>query len=212
MREIGYETGRSKQAPFPFVRVPSVDVIAAAGDKLWKEFVGTSTSLKVNHISLAFAGIEIAEQGQKSIEGFLKSASANSSKKKRPDHEQDGSPDLYTKETESNHQDDTASDVQTSEHQSPVNHDLSYSCSRCGKIFYPPDNLTDADDDIRREALSSIRLEHQDFHFAEDLMKESEEHIPPVTTQSNKSGFRPGPSKKKSRNQPQGLDKYFTKK
>ncbi|KXN91684.1 N-acetyltransferase eso1 [Leucoagaricus sp. SymC.cos] len=166
----GYETGQSKQAPFPFVRKVTVDIIANAGNKLWKELVGTATTMNVNHVSLSFTGIDIAEQGQKSIEGFLRPASANSPKKRPRDEEIHTSGDPRTRMIETTDQDDAMSDGQTSVHQSS-NQPLSYSCSRCGKAFYIPEGLSGADDDIRQEVLSSIRLEHQDFHFAEDLMK-----------------------------------------
>ncbi|KAJ3563298.1 hypothetical protein NP233_g9027 [Leucocoprinus birnbaumii] len=207
----GYENGRSKQAPFPFVRQPTVDVIASAADKLWKELVGTAPILNVGHVSLAFTGIEIAEQGQKSIEGFLKPASASSPKKRLRDEEIDMTVDQDARTTETSHQDNAASDVPKPEHQSS-NHELSYSCSRCGKTFLLPDNLSNADNDIRQEALFSIRLEHQDFHFAEDLMNTSEERPLPVKAALKKTGFKPGSSKRQSRKESQGIDKYFTKK
>ncbi|KAF5359290.1 hypothetical protein D9756_003320 [Leucocoprinus leucothites] len=205
----GYENGRSKQAPFPFVRQATVDVIANAGDKLWKELVGTVATMNVGHVSLAFTGIDVAEQGQKSIEGFLKPTSTSSPKKRPRDEEMDMSVDIGARTTEPSHQDDAASDVQRAEHQSS---DLSYSCSRCGKIFTLPENLSYADIDIRQGALSNIRLEHQDFHFAEDLMKEPEECPPPVKAMSKKVGFKPGSSKKQSHKESRGLDKYFSKK
>jgi len=50
----------------------TVDFIAAAGNKLWKELIGTEVVMKVTNVSLSFTGIEEAEAGQKSIEGFLK--------------------------------------------------------------------------------------------------------------------------------------------
>ena len=69
MLRLGYESGRSKQAPFPFTSNLSVDFIANIGNKLWNDLVGHSVSLNVTNVSLAFAGIDIAESGQQSIEG-----------------------------------------------------------------------------------------------------------------------------------------------
>lgn len=52
-----------------------MDGIAYAGDKLWKELMGTDatrkTPVKVTGLSLSFSGIESMETGQKMIEGFL---------------------------------------------------------------------------------------------------------------------------------------------
>src|ERR1700735_4339343 len=76
----GYESGRSKQTVFPFTKEVTVDSIASAGDKLWKDLVGNSTTLNVTNVQLAFTGIDVAEAGQRSIEGFLKPASAKRSR------------------------------------------------------------------------------------------------------------------------------------
>lgn len=207
----GYDVGRSKQAPFPFVRKVTVDVIANAGNKLWKELVGTSTTIIVNYVALAFTGIDIAEQGQKSIEGFLKPASASTPKKRLWDEEQSVPADFETAMTEDNREEDTLLDVQIHERQSS-NRVLSWTCSRCGKAFGLPEHMSNADDNTQRAALSNIQLEHEDFHFAEELMKESEERVSPVKPTSKTAGFKPGTAKKKSRKELQGLDKYFSKK
>lgn len=206
---VGYDIGRSKQAPFPFVRNLSVDVIASAGDKLWRELVGTNTTLNVSTIQLAFTGIDAVEQGQRSIEGFLKPTSASSPKKRPRDKDQDVSPDLAADVNEINHNSDSALDTRTHERQSK-GHVLSWTCPRCGKTFHLLENLPEVDD-IRQEALSTIRLEHEDFHFAEDLAKESSGDISPVKPTTRKAGFKPG-TVKKGRKEPHGLDKYFSKK
>ena len=66
---------RSKQAPFPFIREITVDAIAHAGDKLWKELLGNggpkAPSLKITNVQLSFTGIESMETGQRQIEGFF---------------------------------------------------------------------------------------------------------------------------------------------
>ncbi|KAF7773411.1 hypothetical protein Agabi119p4_5578 [Agaricus bisporus var. burnettii] len=162
-----YDDGRSKQAPFPFVRKATVDVIAHAGNKLWNETVGTNKTVVVNYLSLAFTGIDIAEQGQKSIEGFLKSSSI-STPKKRPRVEGEifsADPDAAT--AVDNDGEDALPDVQPRGSKS----NLSWSCPRCGEEFKLPDHMSHADDDTQRMALSITRSEHEDFHFAEDLSK-----------------------------------------
>jgi DNA polymerase eta len=77
-----------KQAPFPFMRNVTVDIVAAAGDKLWKELVGplNSTkplSMKITHVSLSFHGVEAGEVNQQGIEGFLSKTPNSPGKRKR---------------------------------------------------------------------------------------------------------------------------------
>ncbi|KAK7024244.1 N-acetyltransferase eso1 [Paramarasmius palmivorus] len=68
----GYEAFQSKQAPFPFSLEVTVDLIATAGNKLWKDLVGKDPGpTKVTNVELAFTGIEVAEEGQQSIDGFF---------------------------------------------------------------------------------------------------------------------------------------------
>lgn len=67
------------------MREVTVDTIASAGDKLWKELVGTNLVMNVTNVQLAFTGIETAETGQRSIEGFLKSG--QTSKRARDDND-----------------------------------------------------------------------------------------------------------------------------
>ncbi|KAL0954665.1 hypothetical protein HGRIS_003615 [Hohenbuehelia grisea] len=76
----GYsEPGRSKQAPFPFMKDITVDAVAAAGEKLWREYVGgalpddRTLPMKITHMHLGFSGIATAGDGQGSIEGFFRS-------------------------------------------------------------------------------------------------------------------------------------------
>ncbi|KAF9453452.1 DNA/RNA polymerase [Macrolepiota fuliginosa MF-IS2] len=205
----GYEAGRSKQAPFPFVRKVSVDIIASAGDRLWRELVGSNTVMHVSTVSLAFTGIEVAEQGQKSIEGFLKPASADFSKKRPRDKERSVSIDLEAEHSGFGKSDITLG-ISKQNHQSSSNVP-SWTCARCGKTFHLPEDLSSLDSDIQQEALSSIQLEHQDFHFAEDLSKESDDHVSSVKPTTKKVGFK-SRTTKKSRKETHGLDKYFTKK
>lgn len=94
---IGYTKSRSKQAPFPFSKNVTVDLIAEFGNRLWRELVGwrnddednvnndhsksrdiggggvgkLTTMKKVTNVSLTFMGVEMMEVGQKGIEGFF---------------------------------------------------------------------------------------------------------------------------------------------
>ncbi|KAF8824895.1 hypothetical protein HHX47_DHR7000283 [Lentinula edodes] len=82
----GYGTARSKQAPFPFTKEVTVNVIAAAGGKLWKELVGNVTgTIRITYISLGFTGIEATDASQQSIASFLDSHAVTGVK--RPNEE-----------------------------------------------------------------------------------------------------------------------------
>ncbi|KAF5382137.1 hypothetical protein D9615_004300 [Tricholomella constricta] len=211
----GYEAGRSKQAPFPFTREVTVDTIAAAGDKLWKELVGTELAMKVTNVQLAFTGIEGAEAGQQSIEGFFKQPA------KRPrgddvDDDDDGVRRIFIDGslTDKGNDISTIIDGIAAQDRSSGTCVPSFVCSRCGETISSP--FTSIDEE---EELAVLRLEHDDFHFAQDLAKESTGGM--VISGPSKSVSGPmkgglGPSKmsspkKKRRKEPQatGIEKFF---
>ncbi|KAJ7583628.1 hypothetical protein C8J56DRAFT_954563 [Mycena floridula] len=170
-----YDSQRSKQSPFPFVRNVNVDVIAAAGDKLWKELVGPSTTiLTVNNISLSFTGIEAMEIGQRSIDGFFRTGSV--SKRHRDDDPIAKAED----QTESSH---------------------SFSCSRCGRIISLPPTM---DPNEAVQAMLTLKQEHDDFHFAQDLDKD------PSGSEISITSSRP--VKKRRKASPKGIEKFFNRK
>lgn len=140
----GYESSRSRQAPFPFVQDATVDVIAAAGDKLWKELVGVSWTdkTKVSSLQLSFTGIATQETGQQNIEGFF------GSRKRKRTEEEDVEKAL-----------DDAHDVGFSE----------FTCERCSKNIKIP--WGGKEEEMQAQA---IRVEHEDFHFAMDLAKSAD--------------------------------------
>lgn len=156
-----------KQAPFPFLRNVTIDAVASAGDKLWKELVGplNSTkplSTKITHVCLSFNGVEAGEVNQRGIEGFLSKAANSSDKRKR----QVNSDDEEIVETIPR-----PSDVALN-----PKLDIDYFiCSRCKKRIGLPEEfiatVTELDTDIKEDALGSLRNEHRDFHFAQDLSK-----------------------------------------
>ncbi|KAJ3486834.1 hypothetical protein NLI96_g3957 [Meripilus lineatus] len=181
----GYETGRSKQMPFPFTRDITVDVIASYGDKLWKELVGTddkrSNPMKITNVSLSFSGIDAMEAGQQIIEGFFKPQSTDqgrtsetnvSLKRKREKGEEILESDI---EIDEGHRNDE-SDIRPQISHHPVNSGIpgtsssksSFLCDRCGKHIALPAGLgneSDLGDDIINEALAALRLEHDDYHL-----------------------------------------------
>ncbi|KAF9046844.1 DNA/RNA polymerase [Hymenopellis radicata] len=148
----GQDTGsprseRSKQAAFPFNRDFNVDVIAAAGDKLWKDLVGSATTMKVTSVQLAFTGIETAESGLQSIAGFL------GTKRTR---EEDGA-------------DSDANDAKK----------VFFVCSRCNKEVRLPTSSISGDETADDAALEEMKMEHSDWHFAQDLSKEADDPATP---------------------------------
>ncbi|PBL03782.1 DNA/RNA polymerase [Armillaria gallica] len=180
----GYETSRSKQAPFPFIREVTVDVIAAAGDKLWKELVGNSTSMKVTSVQLAFTGIEIAETGQQSIDGFLK---GGPSLKRGRD---DDSPKHVTELT-------------ADQSSAAAKQAAAFTCSRCNKDIPFPNTASVSED--QADLLATIRMEHSDWHFAQDLAKDP-------GNQLRVSLKEPAKKKKRRKESPRGIEKFFTRK
>jgi len=183
---LGYEAARSKQIPFPFTRDVSVDVIATAGNKLWKELVGNSTAIKVTNVSLAFTGIEISESGQQSIDGFFKP----------------GQPHKRTlEEDHGDSHDASAPDIEVDPGRTRNDTSVSFTCARCGKqIALSQAQLDDIVADSA-QALGAMRMEHEDYHFAQDLARQS----------SNETSFNNERTKKKRRKEPKGIEKFFKK-
>ncbi|KAH9481674.1 N-acetyltransferase eso1 [Psilocybe cubensis] len=201
----GYEAGRSKQSPFPFHREVTVDVIAAAGDKLWKELVGNSSNLKVSSVQLAFTGIDVAEGGQRSIEGFLKPISST---KKRP-RDSAAITDVQDEEELPQPARLSASDVDNLNDESPHVPSASYTCVRCGKAF----QVTGANQSSSiDEQMSRLKMEHDDFHFAQDLADESTPRSV-ITVTEKKTEKKPSSSNKKRKTAagPSGIEKFFRK-
>lgn len=201
--------------PFPFTRDITVDVIASYGDKLWKELVGTddkrSNPMKITNVSLSFSGIDAMEAGQQIIEGFFKPQSTDqgrtsetnvSLKRKREKGEEILESDI---EIDEGHRNDE-SDIRPQISHHPVNSGIpgtsssksSFLCDRCGKHIALPAGLgneSDLGDDIINEALAALRLEHDDYHFAQNLAKEVEGPRQVIKPQDRRS--KPPPKQRK---------------
>jgi DNA polymerase eta len=203
---LGYTSSRSKQVPFAFVQNATTDVVAAAGNKLWKEFFGTSDisrqEVNVTHLSLTFGGIESGEANQRGIEGFL----AHSSEIRSPQKgklkrmvEDDNDLDNVGRQFPS-----TSSDEETKGDAG------SFKCKRCGKRVNLPESLTgpDIEDDIKREALNVLRVEHEDYHFAQDLSKLPDNS---QARSQGRSSIKPPKPKKPKTSEPKGIAKFFSK-
>jgi DNA polymerase eta len=173
-----------------------VDTIASTGDRLWKDLVGDSTTLNVTSVQLAFTGIDVTEAGQRSIEVFLKPASA-----KRSREEANA---LFNEAAGSFRGDDPVLPNDQMRRSLP----LPYTCPRCGKIFqYSRTNQSSNDQEAE---LAKVKMEHSDYHFAQDLATEGPSRS--VTSASKPTTSNSIPSKRLKRStEPKGIEKFFRK-
>ncbi|KAJ7746651.1 hypothetical protein B0H16DRAFT_943492 [Mycena metata] len=182
---------RSKQAPWPFVREVTVEVVAAAADKLWKELVDPNVPMKIIGVGLAFTGVEGVETGLKSIDTFFKPPSKRALEPETEDAE--------------NGTNKASSEPTTIRN---ISKDLSsFICSRCGQRSALPRSATRTDVE-RQAALALVIMEHNDFHIALDLSKE----VPDAAATHDAVQAESKPKKKKRRKEsPQGIAKFFAK-
>ncbi|PFH53118.1 hypothetical protein AMATHDRAFT_73645 [Amanita thiersii Skay4041] len=188
----GSESGRSKQAPFPFTRDITVDVIALAGDKLWKDLIGNGLNVNVTHVALGFTGIDIAESGQQSIEAFLKGDNKGERVKKRPREDEDNSHKKLS----------TGGEF----------HSVSYTCTECGKtLTLLLEDGTSQDGDM----LGVMQREHEDFHFALELSNAQSRDTEMVVAQQRAKSPRKrsvGMNRKRGQDERKGIERFFTRK
>ncbi|KIK80658.1 hypothetical protein PAXRUDRAFT_158084 [Paxillus rubicundulus Ve08.2h10] len=194
-----YETSRSKQSAFPFSREVTVDMIAAAADKLWKELIGEAKSIKVGCVQLAFTGIETAEMGQQNIEGFFKTKESQRSALKRP---RSDSNDAFENERDEGGRSRTTS---TAPHSASS---TSFVCERCRKRIFLRESQPGHSSIEEHSAvgLARLRVEHDDFHFAQDLANGSDNSVS-VKPRSSSGGL-----KRKTEAEPKGIAKFFSNK
>jgi DNA polymerase eta len=159
---------------------------------LWKELVceKDGVPLKVNSVQLAFTGLETAESGQKFIDEFLKSAE---SKRLR------GTKDLNLYQSGKSGEGTGRANVDAS-----GDDDNSFRCVRCGACISLPD-IDGQPAEESRARLEKLKIEHADFHFAQDLVR---------ITPSN-SGFDKGHPPRKKRKPPkesENITRYLIRK
>ncbi|TFY60808.1 hypothetical protein EVG20_g7285 [Dentipellis fragilis] len=232
----GYEEGRSRQGPFPFVKDLTVDVIAAAGDKLWKELMGERKSpFKVTHVALVFTGLESVENGQQSIDGFFQARGASSKPRSSGGG---GSPSKKRKRsmsTGSAETDRPFSAGDADRHTPGPSENLtvsgrnedqstSFTCPRCHKqIQLPSAQLAamaaDGTGDRQRghwqeTELARLRMEHDDFHLAQDLSLSGGHGTIQGGLRVQSAPSKPNSKQKKRKKttkSPEGIAKFFTK-
>ncbi|KAH9902592.1 DNA/RNA polymerase [Cubamyces lactineus] len=239
----GYETSRSKQTPFPFTKNVTVDVIASFGDKLWKELVGTgdSTPFKITNVQLSFSGIGTMESGQRRIEGFLSSrpsSDAQSTSESGPTSskppstlKRKRSPSNAAEARQTGGQPDDSLDAGNAkgnlERDEERDERHSFLCEKCGERIWlgGSDAARDGgaaeghllaaalDDAIREDALAALRLEHADFHFAQELAAAADEDVPKrVIRPLDRPAAPTVKKKKKQKTGDGGIAKFFSKK
>jgi DNA polymerase eta len=166
----GYDSSRSKQSPFPFTRNVTVDVILGFAERLWKDLVGNgskqdgSLPFSVTSIALGFSGVEPGEAGQQSIEGFFRPGAST-----KPQ-----SSDGHNSEALRIHHEKRRLEAEDSESSSLDQKNMaSFVCPRCHKHIEVDirDDGEEESEQRRAQALARLRLEHGDFHMAEDLSK-----------------------------------------
>lgn len=199
------EGPRSRQAPFPFVsNLRSEDVYKLA-EKLWYEAceeiglgmkstsgsaMSDSAPTEIVTISLGFSGIERAETGQKTIEGFF------THKRKR------------TEQTERDSE--ASSNLATSSNQRSQVH---WICTECGEnIEIPVDEETNAPLDrgaCLAEANDRLAIQvqdHRDWHFAVRLSMQDDQQ-----EQHTQSPRSPPPIKRSKAPKKGSLQSFFAK-
>lgn len=172
----------------------TVDVIVTAADKLWKELTGNMKDLDVTAVQLAFTGIETAESGQQSIEGFFKSKATPPSPLKRTRSNGDEVPP-------------EADPLEVMTEKPGSASSTSFVCERCNKVITVcKSGMGDAGADHADTALAKLHMEHNDFHFAQDLASG-------VGAQAlSRPRSLSGTPKRKKTTEPKGIAKFFFKK
>jgi DNA polymerase eta len=186
---------RSRQAAFPYVGNLTSEEVYKVAVRLWNEAcdemrIEPSSSLTANTdqqigggveivtIALGFSGLERAETGQKSIEGFFKAGAAGSGKRKREEDVNDSTKDAKVQDANSRSWtceecgQTVSVPIQTADtSQAPPAHD--------SEEFFDNDNPFSGDqtdswtessavDDAQRRL--DVRIQdHRDWHFAVKL-------------------------------------------
>ena len=145
-----------------------MDTIAGFAERLWKDLVGSgnkqdgSLPYSVTHVALGFSGVEPGEAGQKSIEGFFQPGTSTSDPPRN---------DPLRADRKRRREDSAGAPVDLSETPRVYREEkamIPFVCPRCHSRI-ELESTNDAHGDS--EALSRLRIEHSDFHLAEDLSK-----------------------------------------
>lgn len=206
-----YNTSRSKQAPFPFSRNPGLEYICKAAENLWTELVGTASEydtkkakkhapdMQVTNVALSFTNVETLASGQRSIEGFF---SQDRNKRKQFSDEftdiqkRQSTKQLKLSDNLINIKDNPAVES------IPLDLNIGFRCTRCHKWIQ---RVIEQNID-QGVALASLKMEHADFHFAEDLADADNDPLP-FSNGQIQSRTNPKCTEKQK---PRGIERFFT--
>lgn len=214
-RLLAYDISRSKQAPFPFTRNVTTGFICKAAEKLWAELVGTSAeydknlakgkaaTMKITNVFLGFTGVEAIAAGQQSIEGFFPGSEAEG---KRKANVGESARDGEVKKRKRNGRGQNENADQTSDLEAASRSTHSFRCPRCGKqVRRDADTTSD-----HEEILRSLRMEHEDFHFAQDLARDGNGNDTGAGGATSGSHSSAGTQKKKKKVKPLSIAEFFS--
>ena len=177
-----------------------MDIIAHAGDRLWKDLVGAvdmkTAPMKITNVQLAFTGVETADPGQQSIEGFLKADTRDLQAQKRLRTTNDGN---------SNEAGETDNLTVSASADQDLSTTAFFVCPRCNKRVFLPVTWAEngGGEDAQAAAMATLKMEHGDFHFAQDLARTPDQGVKRIKLDSSSK-------RKKIREDTHGIAKFFT--
>ncbi len=203
----------SKQSAFPYTRNLTTVYVGDVALKLWKILTKDkkekSATGRIHNIGISFGGLSVGEAGQKSIEGFL-AAPRQHRGKSPPDHSL--RPLLHEAENPSKKR--PRDQQATSESCEGIDEGASsFVCSRCSKrIALPPRSGRYVDDHSLANAVESLKIEHEDFHFAQDLaLDDNDPNASHSGSKSTNNFVKPSSKKaRKTIHSNEGIAKYFS--
>jgi len=158
--------------------------------------------LKVSSVQLAFTGIDVTETGQQSIEGFLKPLSTSKKRERYPITDTD----VQTRDPQDGLGGGQATESRLLDNNTSHSPSLSYACARCGELIQL--QTVDHSSEDQEGLFLKAKVEHDDFHFAQDLAKEGN----PRSIISVSKKTTPKPTKKRKLSpEPKGIERFFRK-
>ncbi|KAG9049339.1 DNA-directed DNA polymerase eta rad30 [Tulasnella sp. UAMH 9824] len=235
-----FNSTKSKQAPFPFAKLITPELVLKPAEKLFKELSG-SAPYKISNISLGFHGLEMMEAGQQGIEGFFAGPSKASAawavsaapeetrdlalgKRKRTEDAAEiivGEQDAGKERAASRPPAKPLPAAGSSSSSTSFESDSSFHCDRCRRVISLSRRAIALTSEDKAEALSKLQAEHADFHVAQDLAREvidissDDEHQRKEPKQMATGKTKSKPNNKKSastkvKKPPEGIAKFFT--
>lgn len=172
-----------------------MEFICKAAEKLWAELVGTdaeydknkakglATGMKITNVFLGFTGVETMAAGQRTIEGFF-SGNGQRGKRKAEDGVRSGGSDKRRTPDPCDRAGSTALEA-----------GISFHCPRCGQEIRRAMVGMDGPEGV----LNALKTEHADFHYAQDLARESDGNVSPVSKR-----------RKKGKAEAKGIARFFS--